>query len=571
VTRSRLSATGGTGQPTPGSGAGWPGQGAPVPGHVPVPPALVNLVLTGCKPGFPAYHATILDLAARGFLTVTSQPDDIWLGYDADAAASADTAALAGYEQMVLGDMSRRLAGTGGAPFRVLAGACQADEQNVWRPFTEALCAEARRRGLSQRHRPSRRTVAGWTAFAAVATLFGSLAVIRHLTLAGAAGCSVAVALVVLVLVAATSRRDRLTPYGTELAARFAGEHAALIGTPAMQGLAISDAELGRRAVAVAAMIPGAGPEPGTPGRRRGPAAPAQAWSAFSGTWRLVTIGPPPQNVMIPAEVRLAFTVWFALIAMILAVKADTRLWSLPFVLVAIGLGVRGHARLAAALSQPRRRTFTGQVIARWGDAGNEEHPYCAVDDGERAWAFTAPAVCYVMLDDLVQVTLNLRTGKLITLQVTERLRQHNPGDLPDPRFDATPSPAACVVSAAEVESLIGPVRRSTPVPVLGGHGVLYQGRDGTVRVTVVSGHTARLAAMISRSAGTLLPGTGAEFWLPDGGRAVAVRSGGTVASVMVSGRGAPRRPDLLTELAAKIAARLELTGSQDAEPESAA
>ena len=80
--------------------------GAGATGHVPVPPALVNLVLTGCKPGFPA----------RGFRTVTSQPDDIWLGCPAAPVASADTAGLAGFEQIVLGDMSRRLAGTGGAP-----------------------------------------------------------------------------------------------------------------------------------------------------------------------------------------------------------------------------------------------------------------------------------------------------------------------------------------------------------------------------------------------------------------------------------------------------------------------
>ena len=567
MTRSRLSATGGTGQPAPGSGAAWPGERTPVPGYVPVSPALVNLVLTGCKPGFPAYHATILDLAARGFLTVTSQPDDIWLGCHAAAGAPADTGELVGYEQLVLGDISRRLAGTGGAPFRVLACACQADEEHIWLPFTEALHAEARRRGLSQRHRASRRTVAGATALAAVGTLFGSLAVIRHLTLVGAAGCSIAVALVVLVLVAGTSRRDRLTPYGTELAARLAGERTALIGAPAMKSLAVSaDAELGRRAVAVAAMIPGAGPEPGAPSRRRGPAAPTEAWSAFSGTWRLVKIGAPPQNLMIPAVVRLAFTAWLALIAMILAIGADTRPVSLVFVLAAIGLGSRGFIRLTAALGQPRRKTFTGKVIARW-DEGSDDDPYCSVDDGERAWTFTAPAVCYVMLDDLVQVTLNLRTGKLITLQVTGR--RHNADHLLVPRHGS--GAAACLVSAAEVEPLIGPVQRSTPMPVLGGHGVLYQGRNATVSVTVVSGHTARLATMISRGAGTPLPGTGAEYWLPNGGRTVAVRAAGTVAMVMVSGGGAPCRPDLLTELAPKIAARLEPAGPRDVEPESAA
>jgi len=567
--RSRLSTTGGTGQPAPGSAAAWPGRGTPVPGHGPVPPALVNFVLTGGKPGFPAYHATILDLAARGFLTATSQPDDIWLSWP--AAAPADTAGLAGYEQMVLGDMSRRLAGTGGAPFRVLAGACRADEQNIWLPFTEALRTEARRRGLSQPRRVSRRTVAliGAATLAAVA----ALAATPRLPLAAAVGIPVLLGLIVLFLVAVTSRPDQLTPYGAELAARLSGERAALMGAPATQGLAIpAGAELGRRAVAIAAMIPGAGPEPGAPGRRRGPAAPAEAWSAFSGTWRLVKIGPPPQNLITPAAWRLAFVAWLALMAMVLAIGPDTRLVSLIFVLAAIGLGIRGFTRLAAALSQPRRKTFNGQVIARWGDAGQEEDPYCAVDDGERAWAFTAPAVCHVLLDDLVQVTLNLRTGKLITLQVTERLRQHNPDALPDPRFvDMRPSPAARLLSAAEVEPLIGPVQRSTPMPVLGGHGILHRGRNATISVIVVSGHTARLATMISRSAPTPLPGTGAEYWLPNGGRTVAVRSGDTVATVMVSGRGAPCRPDPLTELAPKIAARLDPARPHDAAPEPAA
>jgi hypothetical protein len=566
--RSRLGAMGGTAQPAPGPGAAWPGQAVPVRDDAPVPPALVNVVLTGCKPSFAAYHATILDLAARGFLTVTSQPDDVWLGCLAAAAAPADTADLADYEQLVLADMNRRLAGTGGAPFRALAEACQADEQHVWLPFTEALREEARRRGLSQPRRV-RRPMAGAVTLAAVALLFAILTAILRLPLAASAAFSVFLPLIILVIVVGADRRDQLTPYGTQLAARVAGERGALVSAPATQGLAApADAELGRRAVAVAAMIPGAGPGRSAPSRHRGPAAQTEAWSAFSGTWRLVKIGPPPRDrvIPIPGIVALAFAAFFALLAITLAVESGTGLWSLPFVLAAIALGIRGMASLSATLSLPRRKTFTGQVIARWGDAGKDEDPYCAIDDGERAWTFTAPAVCYVMLDDLVQVALNPRTGRLITLQVTERLRQDDPGHLPVPGYGAAQRPGspACPVSAAEVEPLIGPVQRSTPMPVLGGHGVLYQGQNGRADVIVVSGGLARLSTMISRSAGTPLPGTGAEFWLVNGGRTVAVRSAGTVAKVTVSGRGAPSRPDLLTELAAKIAARLEPAGPRD-------
>ncbi len=516
MTRSRISATSGTSQPAPGSRPAPPGQAVPAPDGVPVPPALVNDVLTGCKPTFPAYHATILDLAARGYLTAASHPDDIWLSWPA-ADAVPDTATLAGYEQLVLTDMSRRLAGTGSAPFRALADTCEKDEQKVWLPFTEALRAEARRRGLSQRHRPA------WT-----------------------------------------SRPDQLTPYGIQLAARLAGEVAAL-SLPATQEMPTStSAELGRRAVAVAAMIPGAVPGLSTPGGRRRTAMQTEAWSVFSGTWRLVKI-PPPAGRTIPSSgvVSLAFAAWFAGVAIIFATKDATRIWSVPFVLIAVALGIRGMARLAATLSKPRRKAFAGQVIACWGDVFQDEDPYCVVDDGERAWTFTGVAATYGKLDDLVQVAMNPRTGRLVTLHVTERSRQDSLAPLPVPGLGTThlPGSVASLVDAAEAELLVGPVRRTSDMPVLGGHGVLYRGENGLLHVMVVSGGIARLGTMVSRSAGTPLPGINAEFWLLNDGRTLAVRSADTVAKVVVSGRGASHRPELLTELAPKVAARLDSAG----------
>lgn len=152
---------------------------------------------------------------------------------------------------------------------------------------------------------------------------------------------------------------------------------------------------------------------------------------------------------------------------------------------------------------------------------------------------------------------------------MTQRLRQDNLAHLRVPAYDATlRPPPAYPVSADEVEPLIGPVQRSTPMPVMGGHGVLYKGQNGQVSAMLVSGGLARLSTKISRTAGTPLRGTGAEFWLLNGGRTVAVRSAGTVVSVTVSGHGALPRPDLLTELAAKIAARLDPSGPRDAGPE---
>lgn len=100
------------------------------------------------------------------------------------------------------------------------------------------------------------------------------------------------------------------------------------------------------------------------------------------------------------------------MIAIILTAEPYTRLWSLPFVAVAIALGIPGIGRLSATLSQPRRKTFSGQVIARWENVGTDDE-YCAVDDDERAWTFEGAPVCSVILDDLVEVAVNPRTGRL--------------------------------------------------------------------------------------------------------------------------------------------------------------
>ena len=70
-----------------------------------VRPALVGLVLTRCAPGVAAYEATILDLAARGFVGISGGPDELRVTVTGRPAAG-----LAGYEQQVLGDVRARLA-----------------------------------------------------------------------------------------------------------------------------------------------------------------------------------------------------------------------------------------------------------------------------------------------------------------------------------------------------------------------------------------------------------------------------------------------------------------------------
>jgi hypothetical protein len=121
---------------------------------VQVRPALVHFVMTNCKPGTAAYEATILDLAARGFLAARPHPTGLWLAYTEAGAAAAGATPLAAHEQGVLDSMHGRLKNTGGAPLAILAETCQVDVDGTWKPFEETLRTEARKRGICRRQLP---------------------------------------------------------------------------------------------------------------------------------------------------------------------------------------------------------------------------------------------------------------------------------------------------------------------------------------------------------------------------------------------------------------------------------
>ncbi len=106
----------------------------------------------------------------------------------------------------------------------------------------------------------------------------------------------------------------------------------------------------------------------------------------------------------------------------------------MPLILVAAAalLAAEGVRRLIRLSAMPDRATFDGQVIARWeqeidsesGSSKNAEG-YISVDDGQRGWTFSGDrAYNRVALGDLVRVTVNPRSRKLIELTVTGRPRK---------------------------------------------------------------------------------------------------------------------------------------------------
>jgi hypothetical protein len=427
------------------TGTGWEGVGER--------PAFVNLVLANCVTGAAAYQATILDLAARGFLAASSEPGTLWIR---PAGTPATAPALAGYEQRVLGDMRARLADTGGAPFQALAEVCTADVRGAWEPFEQELVAEARRTGICRPVLPgtARTAVLAGTVTAAVAGLAALIAWSRPLAAMDSPGVTSLVAVIAFwCLLRWLGRHDRLTAVGTAMAARWKRRRADLAAAAATWDDVVPVA-LRQRALAVAAGIPQAVPGPGRvaagaqrraprrrptgPGRRRLPGRPgatqrpASAWSSFSGEWRLVPVKRTSTLGMRGGVAILAGGASLGVVAYAVSIPAGTG--PLPLLLAAdaaavTAVGVRRILRLSAL---PSTATFDGQVIARWEEQDNSENgsgtvPHIAVDDGQRAWTFTGREVYHrVALGDLVRVTVNPRSGSLGNLTVAGRPRKED-------------------------------------------------------------------------------------------------------------------------------------------------
>jgi hypothetical protein len=417
-----------------------------------VRPALVDLALTKCAPGAVAYEATILDLAARGFLAASSAPDGLRVTLPGPPGAAA--ADLAGYEQQVLGDARTRLAGAGGAPFAALAEACSIDVDGTWNPFREKLVAEGRRLGICRKNLWAR--PAGILFLFLISILIAILvALVPHLIWHVGTGECVVIGVLswfVVAKVLETLGQDVLTAAGAALAARWEDDRAALAAAGPFPGR-LDPASLERQAFAIAAgalTVPGA-PAAGPPrrsGRASRPARtaraaagpppetrerPAEVWSSFSGTWRQVTPepnsglgtgGPEPGMMFSFAGITLGLTV-----AAVLITIGTPALIPVTFGMVTLAgiLATLGMGTVRRRFALPKSATFDGQVVARWQERvedteGSGIVRCTAIDDGERAWVFSAPHVYRsVAVGDLVKVTVSPRTGDLQGLTVSAR------------------------------------------------------------------------------------------------------------------------------------------------------
>ncbi len=261
----------------------------------------------------------------------------------------------------------------------------------------------------------------------------------------------------------------------------------------------------------------------------------------------------------------LGVAVWLGITASALTIPAGTGPWPLVLAAAAVIVGAAGVARLVRLAALPGTATFDGQVIARWQEVSDSESgsslvSHIAVDDGQRGWTFTGSSPYdRVALGDLVRVTVNPRSRKLLDLTVTGRPRTGtgagNPG----------PPPPEPLLTAAEAAGLLGPGVRTMALPSAGGRGVLHKGRASSLSIIIVSGRLADINLARARKRGMPLPGIGDEAWLLNRDRIVIAVVGDQTAKLIVSGRAGARDPEVLPTLAATVAGRLATQAARNA------
>jgi hypothetical protein len=547
-----------------------------------VRPALAHFIMTNCHPGTAAYDATILDLAARGFIGARSDANGIWLTYTEPGTATAGVR-LAGYEQKVLDALHGRLKNTGGAPFAAVTHVARVDVEGAWKPFDQELRLAARASGICRRRLP--------LSFGPV--LVGVLTEVTGVLLAAVGSTlphhhhgsvsvawTVITALVLPLILAGIGYQDRLTPLGSGLAAIFKKERPRLAADPASWGMTpagpvawpeVSADTLARRAFAVAGAIPGAGPDPVTPGQRltgrvvsRKPSEkrkPTEAWSSFNGNWRLVPIRKSTGPGMGAGVFKIFLGLFLCFVAFGLSLASGTEPLPVIVLVIALASGGYGIAQVIRIAGIPSQETFNAQVIARWLEEVDSENSsstisYVAVDDGAKSWTFSGATVERLGLEDLVRVTVNPRTGSLIDLAVLEQQRPNTP--TPAERAALRPArPPQPLLNDDEVTQVVGPLIRTTPIPTIGGYGTLYRGQNGNLSLIVASSGVANFGVKVGQRSGTRLPGIGDGAWLVSEGKSVMMQLGEQVAKITISGKGVVGHPDLMRSLAEKLAPRI--------------
>jgi hypothetical protein len=498
---------------------GWTHPGPPSLAPRGEPPAVVSLLAGRLdRDGF---AATLLDLAARGWLTLHEGEGGRLI---CRLPVTRPAERLAPYEAMAVEHLALRADVSGAVPVAALADDIKPVRrrrgvQDDWRRFRDGVRAEAVKRGLVSRLPGGLPLIALWV-LAAVPVALGADAIDRTHGRGDATGVAAACYLVLVAVATRVLPRDRPIWAGRTALAEWLGARPAATWTdPAGAARTAVLTTAGERSAGYAVAL-GTAPAVAAAFRPDG----NRPWSSYGGRWHQVTVG--------GTSPRRA-----------------------------------GRGRLPAVAE------VDGQIVKRWikvvreGEEGRALRHYVAIDDGrsDRAWALLTPDQVYheVRVGMPVRAQVNPRRNWLIGLSPRETgsggpelaraaARQSGGYRLPAP---------SALVTAEEAEELIG--SPACAVDIIAGY--LWRPEDASeprVLVQVVSNRAARLLVSHASRRGQPVTGlAGASGWLVSDGRRLLLHHAQGTVSVILRGRPASEAELALTRLAPVIAARLPAPG----------
>jgi hypothetical protein len=397
-------------------------------------PAVVDLLTNDWRVTPDAVPATLLDLAARGFVDLDQHGE----GRTVCRVRRSAGGSLVLYERMVLEHVAR-LAVDGVVPAQALTTGPQDASARWWRSFKDAVVDDARARGLTRERwswpverllRLAALVPAGLAVLLANAVVGLNLGTV-------VAGGMLWVALTGLVK---RFRDQRDTPAGVEAAAGWLGVRAYLGGNEVFASLppaavAIWDrylaygAALGVATAALRALPMGAEDD-------------HRAWSSFGGRWRVVRVRyprlrlvwgrPPVVALLVGVGVAGGGYVLLRLMLWLRGATGEAGDWvglvvtvlALAVLAVLAVLGWGGWTALRAVVDLGSRREVEGQGVRlrSWRRGENERDCFAAVDDGRsgkvRAWVVSAATYARLWEGVTVSATVGPRLGYVFRVEL---------------------------------------------------------------------------------------------------------------------------------------------------------
>jgi predicted membrane protein DUF2207 len=400
-----------------------PATGPPTLDLGPEPPAVANLLVHGFRPTREAVPATLLDLAARGFVEIEQRGPERFVC----RLRTGPEESLTSFDRRVLELLRRRVSG-GIVPAEALTTGPKEESKRWWRGFRNDVISESKRRGLS-------RDILDKSSFTALSLLAAAPAALASLLFQFEVGIGYWLAAVALLGVVRDLNPQQDTPAGLAAASGWLGVRAKLAEDEVFrrQTTPIAVALWDRHLAYGAALGVAGGTVRYIP---MGAESDRDAWSSYGGGWRRVRIR--YSRAFSPGWGQ--YPVWVALRALVPAVIALLVLYVAASILADLDSDLTGFALLivGAILLVPAlvlavavivigvaladlwsSREVSGQILRlrTFGpkdDATKQSH-YIAVDDGRAAkiiaWRARPELLTGLNQYDVVTVSVTRRLG----------------------------------------------------------------------------------------------------------------------------------------------------------------